>query len=254
MSLVRAEYRKITRRKLYPVMTLVLVAFTGLAAFVLVFLSDLFPEVEGELPVLGKPDIYTVGLQQVVTQTWFPVILAVVLLGGELSTSVWATSLTRESRKLSQILSRFFLYSAATTTAFLLASALWLAFAFFFAPGEGFLPAGDLVAVLWKTAVVAVAWTSVGVGAVSLLRSVGPAIGVGIAIVFAEQLLALWDVWANVSITAATTALFTVDFGGGFGSFIPGGELEPWHQLAILAGWTVVGLGLTWWGLTWRDA
>jgi hypothetical protein len=254
MSLLAAEYRKITRRKLYFVMTLLLVVFTGVAAFVLVFLSDLIPDVEGDIPVLGKPDVYVVGLQQVVTQTWFPVILAVVLLGGELSTSVWATSLTRDARKLSQMLSRFFVYAAATTLAFLIASALWLGFAFLFAPGEGFLPGSDLLAVLWKPAIAAVAWTAVGTGAVSLMRSVGPAIGVGIAIVFAEQLLALWNVWANVSITAATTALFRVDVGGGFGAFVPGGGLELWHQLAILAGWTVVGLGLTWWGLAWRDA
>lgn len=254
MSLLRAEYRKITGRKLYPVMTLLLVVFTGFAAFVLVFLSDLVPDAPEDLSVVGKPDLYTVGLQQVVTQTWFPVILAVVLLGGELSTSVWATSLTRDARKLVQMLGRFAVYAAATATAFLLASALWLAFAFFFAPGEGFLPGGDLVAVLWKTALVAVAWTSVGTGAVSLMRSVGPAIGVGIAIVFAEQLLALWDVWANVSITAATTALFLVEFDGPFGALIPGGGLELWHQLAILTGWTLVGLGLTWWGLRWRDA
>lgn len=253
MSLLRAEYRKITRRKLYPVMTLLLVVFTGFAAFVLVFLSDLIPEVESDLPALGKPDVYFVGLQQVVTQTWFPVILAVVLLGGELSTSVWATSLTRDARRLSQVLSRFLIYAAATTTAFVLASVIWLAFAYVFAPGEGFLSGGDLVGVLWKAAVVAIAWTSVGTGAVSLLRSVGPAIGVGIAIVFAEQLLALWDVWANVSITAATTALFSVDLGG-FGAFVPGGGLEIWHQLAILAGWTLLGLGLTWWGLQRRDA
>ena len=84
--------------------------------------------------------------------------------------------------------------------------------------------------------------------------SVGPAIGAGLAIYFAESFLALWDPWENVSLTAASTALFEVDFGGGLGGLIPGMGLSMGHKLAILAGWTLVGLGLTWWGLQRRDA
>jgi hypothetical protein len=35
---------------------------------------------------------------------------------------------------------------------------------------------------------------------------------------------------------------------------VPGGGLSMPHRLAILAGWTVFGLALTWWGLQRRDA
>jgi hypothetical protein len=112
----------------------------------------------------------------------------------------------------------------------------------------------DLVGVLWKSAVIAMAWTSLGTGAVAILRSVGPAIGAGLAVYFAESFLTLWGPWENVSLTAASTGLFNVDFGGGFAGFVPGGGLPLWHQLAILAGWTMLGLGLTWWGLQRRDA
>lgn len=254
MSLLRAEYRKITRRKVFPVMTLVLILFVGLAAFFLFIFGDIAPEIADELPVLEKPEVFTVGAQQAVTQTWFPLILATVLLGGELSTTVWASALTRDSRRIRQILSRFSTYSMATVTAFLLAFFLWVGLAYFFAPGDGFMDTAEFLSIFWKAGLVAVAWTSLGTGAVAMLRSVGPAIGVGIAIYFAEQFLALWDVWENISLTAATTALFFVDIGGGFGSFIPGGDLPLWHQLAIFAGWTTMGLGLTWWGLQRRDA
>lgn len=254
MSLMRAEYRKITRRKIYPIMTLLLVVFTALGAFFLIIFGEIAPEAAEGLPVLEKPLVYDIGAQQSATQFWFPLILAVVLLGGELSTTVWATSLTRESRVGRQLLARFATYSVGTVIAFIVAFAVWTVLAAIFAPGEGFMSAGDMVGFLWKFAVIAVAWIAIGTGAVALLRSVGPAIGVGLAIYFAEGFLALWDPWENVSITAASTGLFNVDFGGGFGGLIPGMGLPLWHQLAILAGWTALGLGLTWWGLQRRDA
>lgn len=254
MSLMRAEYRKITRRKIFPIMTLLLVVFTALAAFFLIVFTEIAPEAAEGIPVLEKPVVYDIGAQQTATQFWFPLILAVVLLGGELSTTVWASGLTRESRVGRQLLSRFVTYSAATVVAFIVAFVVWTAMAAVFAPGDGFISGGDMVGFLWKFAVIAIAWTAIGTGAVSMLRSVGPAIGVGLAIYFAEGFLALWDPWENVSITAASTGLFNVDFGGGFGGLIPGLGLPLWHQLAILAGWTVLGLGLTWWGLQRRDA
>ena len=255
MSLLRAEYRKISRRKLFPIMTLLLVVFVGLGAFFLIVFGEIAPEAAEGLPVLEKPEVYEVGAQQAATQTWYPLILAVVLLGGELSTTVWATSLTRDSRKVRQILARFSTYSVATVIAFLVAFAFWVVLALIFAPGEGFMTGTQLVGVVWKSALIAIAWTSVGTAAVSLLRSVGPAIGAGLAIYFAESFLALWDPWENVSLTAASTALFTVDFGGGgFAGLVPGGGLETWHKLVIIAGWTLVGLALTWWGLQRRDA
>lgn len=254
MSLLRAEFRKISRRKIFPGMTLVLLIFVGLGAFFLIVFGEIAPEIADDLPVLEKPEVYEVGAQQAATQTWFPLILSVVLLGGELSTTVWATSLTRESRKARQILSRFVTYSGATLVGFLVAFALWVVIALFFSPGEGFMSGEDLIGVLWKSALIAVAWTALGIGAVSILRSVGPAIGVGLAVYFAESFLALWDPWENVSLTAATTGLFDVDFGGGFAGFVPGTGLPLWHQLTILAGWTIFGLGLTWWGLQRRDA
>lgn len=254
MSLLRAEYRKISRRKLYPGMVLVLLIFVGLGAFFLIVFGEIAPDLAEDLPVLGKPEVYEVGAQQAATQTWFPLILAAVLLGGELSTTVWATSLTRDSRKLNQLLARFATYSAATWLAFLVAFVFWVVIAVIFAPGEGFMSGEDLVGVLWKAALISIAWTSLGTGAVAILRSVGPAIGAGLAVYFAESFLALWGPWENVSLTAATTALFTVDFGGGFAGLVPGGGLDFWHRIAILAGWTVLGLGLTWWGLQRRDA
>src|SRR5690606_16025010 len=112
MSLMRAEYRKITRRKIFPIMTLLLVVFTALGAFFLIVFPEVAPEAAEGIPVLEKPVVYEIGAQQAATQFWFPLILAVVLLGGELSTTVWASALTRESRVGRQLLTRFVTYSA----------------------------------------------------------------------------------------------------------------------------------------------
>ena len=165
MSLLTAEYRKITRRKFFPGMTLVLLVFVGLGAFFLIVFGEIAPEIAEDLPVLEKPEVYEVGAQQAATQTWFPLILAVVLLGGELSTTVWATALTRESRKVRHILSRFLTYSVATLIAFLVAFALWVVVALIFSPGEGFMPGEDLIGVVLKSAVIALARTYLGTGA-----------------------------------------------------------------------------------------
>ncbi len=254
MSLAAAEYRKISRRRLYPVMALVLMLFVGLAAFFLVVFGQIAPDVAEGLPTLRRPEVFSIGAQQAATQTWFPVILAVVIFGGELGTTVWATSLTRDSRKFNHVLIRLITYTIASLVAFVAAFGFWTLLALVFADGEGFMPVSELLGFLWKSAVVAFAWSSLGVGAVALLRSIGPAIGVGLAIVFAEGFLALWGPWENVSISAATTGLFPVDFGGPFQDLIPGFGLPLWHQLAILAGWSVLGLLLTWWGLQRRDA
>lgn len=254
MSLLRAEYRKITHRKLYPGMVLILVVFVGLGAFFLIVLPQISPEFVQGLPTLEKPLVYEVGAQQAMTQTWFPLILAVVLMGGELASTVWATSLARESRKGRQVLTRIFTYTVATLVAFVVVFLVWVALALVAAPGEGFMNTADLVGVVWKGAVIALAWTSLGMGAVSLLRSVGPAIGVGLAVYFAESFLALWKPWENVSLTAATSGLFNVDLAGGLSPFVPGLGLPLWHILTILTGWTLLGLGLTWWGLQRRDA
>ena len=132
--------------------------------------------------------------------------------------------------------------------------AVALAIVFFGAPGEGSPEVGEWLGLFWRTAVISVAWTSLGLGAVAMLRSVGPAIGVVLAFSFGESILALWGPYENVSLTAATTGLYDFVFGAGFEAFIPGADLSRAHALAIIAGWTLLGLVLTWWGLQRRDA
>ena len=87
-----------------------------------------------------------------------------------------------------------------------------------------------------------------------MLRSVGPAIGAEIAFSFIEGILALWGPYENVSLTAASTGLFDIGVGGFMDTFIPGGNLGLAHSVTIIAGWTVLGIVLTWWGLQRRDA
>lgn len=254
MSLLHAEYLKLSRRRLYPVMILILGVLTGLTAFFLLVFGQIAPDLAGDVPVLEKPEAYTIGAQQMAGQTWFALILAVVLLGGELSTTAWATSLTRDARKTAHIGSRLTIFVLAAWLAMVLATAGWALMVLFVSPGEGAPNLADWLGMIWRLGLIQLAWVALGMGGIAMLRSVGPAIGAVIAFSFVESILALWGPYENVSLTAASTGLFDIGLGGLMGSFIPGGDLGLVHAVTIILGWTVLGIVLTWWGLQRRDA
>jgi hypothetical protein len=259
MSLVHAEYLKLSRRRLYPVMVVILAVLVAMLAFFLLILGQIAPDLAGEVPVLEKPDAYSYGVQQVAGQTWFPLILAVVMLGGEFGSTVWATALTRDSRRLNQVSARFLVLVGASWVAVILATAGWAVVVAVASPGVGGLGMSEWLEAVWKLGLVQLAWAAIGLGAVALFRSVGPAIGAALALLFIDSILGLLDAYENVSISAATTALFpTPGFGDGFGSafesLIPGSGLSTTHAIAIMVGWAALGFVLTWWGLQRRDA
>jgi hypothetical protein len=254
MSLLRAEYLKLSRRKLYPLMVLIMLVLVALSAFFLMVFGQIAPDIAEEVPVLTKPDAYVIGAQQVAGQTWFPLILAVVVVGAELGSTVWATSLTREPSVLRHVVTRLVVFTMSSWLALVIGTGLWAVVAYFGAPGTGGPSAGEWLGLVWRIGLVAMVWSSLGLAAVALLRSVGPAIGVVLAFSFLESILAFWGPYGNVSVTAATGGLFGAQLGGLFGALVPGADLSLAHSIAILVGWTLFGLGLTWWGLRRRDA
>lgn len=256
IGLMKAEVSKLTGRKLFPVMTFILMAFVGLAAFFLLIFGQLNEAAVSEgIPLVEKPEAYMLGVQQVIGQTWFPLILAVVVLGGELASTIWATGLTRESRKGLHILARLLVFTMASWIGMLLGIAVWGGLTALFAEGSGGLTSMEWLGVVGKTAFTQVAWVSLGLGFVCLLRSVGPAIGAVLALSFGEGLLALWRPYQNVSLTGASTAIFgDVGLPGAASEIFGTTTVGFWHAVGIILGWTVLGLLLTWWGLNRRDA
>lgn len=256
IGLIRAEISKLTGRKLFPLMVLILGALVGLTGFFLLIFGQINEAAVDEgLPLVTKPEAYILGVQQVVGQTWFPLILAVVVLGGELASTIWATSLTRESRKTMHVGARLLVFTLASWVGMAIGIGLWSGLTFFFAEGEGGVPLVEWLEIAWKTGFTQLAWVGLGLGFVSLLRSVGPAIGVVLALSFGEGLLALWRPYQNVSLTGASTSIF-----GDVGLTGPAAEIfgdlgvSELHAVVIILGWTAVGLVLTWWGLNRRDA
>jgi hypothetical protein len=187
-------------------------------------------------------------------QTWFPLILAVVMLGSEFGSTVWATALTRDPRRTVQISARFVVLAAASLLAIGAGVIGWALVTAVAVPGEGIPTASEWLGLVWKIGLIELAWTALGLGAVAMLRSVGPAIGAALALYFVDPILGLWGPWENVSLSAATNALFGVDVAGGFGALVPGADLSVPHAVAVVLGWILVGLALTWWGLHRRDA
>lgn len=257
MSLLHAEYLKVSRRKLFPVMVgllAFLMAFIGLLFYVL--LPALPTEAGGGAPVPGRPDAFIFGAQQVAGQAWwFAVILATAVLGGEVASTVWATGLTRDSRKLKHLSSRFVVFTAAAWLAFVIGTAVWGVITFLFADGTGSPSVGEWLSLLWKFLVIAGAWTSIGLGAVALTRSIAIAMGIALGLAFVDSIVAPFvDAYEAISLTAASNGIFDVAGDGAFSGFIPGGEMSLLHALAVMAGWMLVGLAASWWGLQRRDA
>ena len=253
MSLVHAEYLKLSRRRLYLVMVVILAVLVGLLAFFLLIFAQIAPEIAEDVPLLRKPEAYIFGAQQVAGQTWFPLILAVVMLGSEFGSTVWATALTRDSRRIHQISARFIVLAIASWLAIAAGIAAWAVVTAVAVPGEGGPSTTDWLGLVWKVGLIELAWTAIGLGAVAMLRSVGPAIGAALALYFVDPILGLWGPWENVSLSAATNALFQIDIGGGFGALVPGSGLSLPHAVAVVLGWIGLGLFLTWWGLQRRD-
>lgn len=257
MSLLHAEYVKLTRRKLFPLMLAVLVLLMGLLAVLFFVVLPALPEAAGGGTGLPqKPEAFLYGAVQVAGQAWwFAVILAATLLGGEVAGTVWATSLTRDSRKGLHILVRFLTFTAATWIAFVVGTAVWSLVTAFAADGSGSPAAAEWLGLLWKFAVIAAAWTSLGMGAVALTRSIGVAMGIALALSFVDSLVAPFvDAYETVSLTAASNGIFAIGADGPFAEFIPGGTMSTAHALTVMAGWIILGLGVTWWGLQRRDA
>lgn len=257
MSLLHAEYLKLSRRKLYPMMAGLLVFLMGFIGVLFYVLLPALPEAAGAgAPVPDRPEAFEFGAQQVAGQAWwFAVILATAILGGELATTVWATGLTRDSRKVNHIAARFSVFTVASWLAFILGTVVWALITFIAAEGSGSPTTGEWLSLLWKFALVAGAWTAIGIGAVALTRSVAVAMGIALGISFLDSIVAPFvDFYETVSLTAATNGIFDVGGEGPFSGFIPGGEFTLTHSLAVMAGWAMLGFGLTWWGLRRRDA
>jgi hypothetical protein len=257
MSLFHAEYLKVSRRKLYPIMTVllsVLMVFIGVLFYVIL---PALPEAQGGgAAVPQRPEAFIFGAQQVAGQAWwFAVILATAVLGGEVATTVWATGLTRDSRKPLHVIARFIVFTIASWLAFLIGAAVWMVITWAFAEGTSFPETAEWLGLIWKFIFIAAAWTSIGLGAVAMTRSIAVAMGVALGLSFVDSIVAPFvDLYENISLSAATNGIFGVGGDDAFSALIAGGDMTTVHAVTVIAGWTVLALMMTWWGLQRSDA
>ena len=253
IGLLRAESISFFKRKLYWVMLAILGVFTGLAALLLIlgprYASEQFPG----MPTIAKPAAYLFGVQQVLGQAWFPLVLAAVAVGSEVGSSIWAVQLTRESRRWRHLLVKTLVLTGAGFAAAVLAIAGWSVITAIWAEGSGFPTIGEWTGVAWKTLLVMFIWVSIGVGTVGAFRSVGPAIGAGMGFYFVEQLLALWKPWQNVSLSIASSRLIA-DLSTTQGSFgVDFGSMTFTRALIVCLAWGLFGVSIAWVGIQLRD-
>jgi hypothetical protein len=256
MSLLKAEWIKLTKRWVFPVMTVILLVLTGMSAVVLLVLPEVAPDAIEGLPILTRRDASILGVQTVIGQTWFPLILAVVMLGSEVTSTAWAAALTRESRRVRHIAVRLGVLAVASWVAAVVAIALWEVLASIYTEGAGPFDAVGWFGVAWKVLLVQTTWVALGLGAIALLRSTGVAIGIVVAYSFLEGLLALWRPYGEVALSSASNALIGqvfADVSGGFG--VGASDAMAFGQaVVVVIGWTALGAALTWLGLARREA
>lgn len=253
IGLIRAEILKVTGRKLWWVMTAILVLLLAGTAFIFTVLPNVSPEEFEGFPAITKPDAFLFGASQAIGQTWFPLVFAAVLLAGETSTSVWSSSLTRESRRWMHLTAKLVVISIASAAAMAAGIAAWSVVVGIFAEGSGAPSVSEWVAVAWKTLLTQATWVGLGLGVVAVFRSMGPAIGGALGFSVIDGVLGLWRPWTEVSLTIASSRLIqdfssqpVSPFGGGI-------EMGSGQALVVIAGWTAFGMVLGVIGLEARD-
>lgn len=253
-SLIKAEAIKLFKRKLYWTMLAIFAFVMGMTAFFLLIFPQIAPEQFGGFPGISKPEAYEFGAAQALGQTWFPVVLGVVFLGGETGSAVWASALTRESRRWRHLIAKTLVTGMAAWAGLLIAIGGWAVVTALLAEGSGAPAAGDWLAVVWKAGISELTWISIAFAAAALFRSVGPAIGASLALTFGDQILAIWEPWQDVSLTVATNRLVG-DFSSTAGEFggLMGGSISFTHALIAVICWAGLGFGLAVWGLQVRD-
>ncbi|MDX1448205.1 MAG: hypothetical protein R3246_03995, partial [Acidimicrobiia bacterium] len=240
-------------RKLWWVMTAILVLLLAGTAFIFTVLPNVSPEEFEGFPGITKPDAYLFGASQAVGQTWFPLVFAAVLLAGETSTSVWASSLTREARRWMHLFAKLVVITVASTLAMAVGIAAWSGVVAFFAEGSGTPGLMEWAGVAGKTLVTQTTWVALGLGVVAVFRNMGPAIGAALGFSVIDGVLALWRPWTEVSLTIAGSRLIqdlTAQPAGPFGGGI---DMGFGQALFVIAGWTMLGLLLGIVGLEVRD-
>jgi small basic protein len=255
-GLLHAEWIKLSKRWVFRVLVLVLLLLSGMTGFIFLILPELVPDAIEGIPILGRRDAIILGIQTVLGQNWFPMILAVVMLGSEVTSSAWGAALTREARRGRLVTAKLGVMSVAAWIATLAVIALWVIGAVFTTEGSSGFTGGDWFGVAWKTGVVQLTWVALGLAAISWVRSTGLAIGLVIAISFVEGILALWAPYRSISLSTATNSLFgevEADVSGGIGVSV----LEAMsfsRALIVVLAWAAVATALAYTGLQMRDA
>jgi hypothetical protein len=251
-GLIRAEIIKTFKRRTFWVLTIVLALLTAFLAGIFYLLPRVIDD-QGGFFEITKPSAYVFGAGQVLGQTWFPLILATMALAGELATSAWSTTLTRNSRRGQHLVARLVTATLAAWFAVLLAITIFSVATFFLASGTGELDPGGWWDIAWKALLVQFTWAALGLAFSAWLRSVGPAIGAALAFSFVEGLLVLWEGFREVSLSIHSSALLGSLSVGGFGQIL--GDLPSIRRgLVVVLGWSLLGVLVSWAGLKLRDA
>ena len=239
-GLIRAEWAKVTRRKLAWILALVSVALSGIGtAFTLILADILEGTDELVLPPPTKPEAYVSALQSAAGNTWVPIILVTIIVAGEYAKGTWPVSLTWDSRRTRHLGAKFMVLTAVSAAIILITAVVTLAITVVLAEGSGFLTFGEISVIIGKVLLVQVAWVGIALLGSVLFRSAALAVGLTLGFSFAEQILGLLPIYRRISLSNAVTGIFgQFDLTGIVPIYVP----DPPVAAAVLAGWTALSL------------
>ena len=181
---------------------------------------------------------------------WVALILAIQILGGELSGGGWLTGLTREARRGAHFLAKtvaacgglLFIQGVSTMVNLATQSAL----------GASLWTWGDLSGRVGKSLVVGLVWIMLGFVVSALSRSVVVSYAAAFIFLNADAVTAQWDLYQPISVNADTSLFY------GFKVYSFEGGITPDNQeggaLLALLSWAALMAFVSWALLRFRDA
>jgi ABC-2 type transport system permease protein len=253
-GLLRAELRKIGCRRLFWGLLAGGVAFMGFGILVLPLLARVATDAGADTAALDEllrsiraPAGYVYAAQSAVVQTvlvW--TILAAVAIGNEYSWGTLTSTLVFEPRRLRVLTAKLVAVTTAAAAGTLAMGIVGIGLTAAAQPllpanvdsvWEGAWPAASAAVVLKGLLPVAV-WCAIATSIGVVTRSAAAGAGLGVGMVFADQILGLVPFLRPALITTNTTALLAVGdigTGGGFGP--PGVDISAGQAALVLAAW-----------------
>lgn len=244
--LIRVEMRKILKRRFSWIMLGVLLLISGLSALLVATQIDFTISGSSSGGVTGS-DEYIFGFDNLRLHFWYPLVIAVVIMGGDVASGALAAGLTRVPNRLTHLWSRILVYGSTVWIDLMVALGLWFLIIKIFEPEVPFISAGEFMAGFWRFGFTTFFWVILTVATVAVMRSTGGAVGAVMGFwIFELFVTATWEAFQRFSVSQNTALLNLASEFDSSQNSVP-------EAVLALSGWMVAFLIIGIFGMYARD-